>query len=300
MAFDTQLLDGMVIFAEVVKSGSFTQAAINSGHSTSYISKEINKLESRLGVRLMQRTTRSLSLTPEGDTYLQHCQQIIDDAEQAQNILSGAQDEPQGSLKISCPTHFALAQLQQVFSDFISQHPKVNLELDLSNRKVDMIAEGFDIAIRASSQLHDSSLVSRKILSTDSVVVAAPIYLKQFGTPTKLKELEQHSAITYSHLKHPDTWELINPQGDTETVKVKSRIQTNNSELEISLCIAGHGVMQMPRFNLKGEIERGELVEILSDYQHPQINVYVVYPSRKHMSAKVRRFIDFTCQYLAS
>lgn len=299
MAFDSQLLDGMVIFVEVVNSGSFTQAALTSGHSTSYISKEINKLESRLGVRLMQRTTRSLRLTPEGEVYFQQCQQIIDDAEQAQNIVSGAQAEPQGTLKISCPTSFAMARLQHVFSEFITQYPKVNLEIDLSNRKVDMISEGFDIAIRATSQLDDSSLISRKIYSADAVVVAAPSYLKQFGTPTKVNELENHSAITYSHLKHPSIWGFINQQGKVETVKVNSRVQTNSSELEISLCVAGHGVMLMPRFNLNGEIERGELVELLTEYQRQQINVYVVYPSRKHMSAKVRSFIDFAYNQLA-
>jgi DNA-binding transcriptional LysR family regulator len=299
MAFDSLLLDGMVIFTEVVNSGSFTQAASNSGHSTSYISKEINKLEARLGVRLMQRTTRSLKLTAEGEVYFQHCQQIIDDAEQAQSIVSGAQAEPQGTLRISCPTSFTMARLQHIFSDFITQHPKINLEIDLSNHKVDLIAERFDIAIRASRQLDDSSLISRTIYSTDDVVVAAPSYLQHFGTPTTVMELENHSAITYSNSKQPDVWSFINPQGETETIKVSSRIQTNSSELEISLCIAGHGVMLMPRFNLKGEIERGELVELLTEYQRPEISVYVVYPSRKHMSAKVRSFIDFTCAELS-
>jgi DNA-binding transcriptional LysR family regulator len=293
MAFDTQLLDGMVIFVEVVNSGSFTKAALSSGHSTSYISKEINKLESRLGVRLMQRTTRSLSLTPEGEVYFQQCQQIIDDAEQAQNILSGGQAEPQGTLRISCPTSFAMARLQGVFSDFMTQHPKVNLEIDLNNRKVDMISEGFDIAIRASNQLDDSSLISRQIASGDRVLVAAPSYLKQFNTPTTVSELADHQAITYSHIKQPDVWHFVNKQGKEEVVKVKSLIQTNSSELEISLCVAGHGLMLMPRFNLNGEIERGDLVELLTEYKHPTIHVYLVYPSRKNMSAKVRSFIDF-------
>lgn len=299
MAFDSQLLDGMVIFVEVVNSGSFTQAALISGHSTSYISKEINKLESRLGVRLMQRTTRSLSLTPEGEVYFQQCQQIIDDAQQAHNILSGAQAQPKGTLRISCPTSFAMAKMQTLFSDFINLYPDVNLELDLNNRKVDMIADGFDVLIRASQQLDDSSLISRKIFNSEGVVVAAPCYLEKMGIPTNAEDLSQHQAITYSHLKQPDLWHFTNQQGQIESVKVNSRIKTNSSELEISLCVAGHGVMLMPRFNLNGEIERGELVELLTDYQRPKINVYVVYPSRKHMSAKVRSFIDFVSSELA-
>ena len=300
MAFDSQLLDGMVIFVEVINSGSFTQAALTSGHSTSYISKEINKLESRLGVRLMQRTTRSLRLTPEGEVYFQQCQQIIDDAEQAHNILSGGQAQPKGTLRISCPTSFAMAKMQTLFSDFINLYPEVNLELDLNNRKVDMIADGFDVLIRASQQLDDSSLISRKIYSSEGVIIAAPSYLEKYGTPKNAEDLSQHQAITYSHLKNHNLWSLTNPDGQVESVKVNSRVQTNSSELEISLCVAGHGVTLMPRFNLNGEIERGELVELLTEYQRPEINVYVVYPSRKHMSAKVRCFIDFVCNQLAS
>lgn len=299
MAFDSQLLDGMVIFVEVVNSGSFTQAALSSGHSTSYISKEINKLESRLGVRLMQRTTRSLSLTPEGELYFQQCQQIIDDAEQAHNILSGGQAQPKGTLRISCPTSFGMTRMQSVFSDFISLYPEVNLEIDLNDRKVDMITEGFDLLIRASQQLDDSSLISRKIHSSQGIVVAAPSYLAKHGRPESAQELAGLAAITYSNLKHHNLWNLTDQAGKTETIKVNSRIQSNSSELEVSLCVAGHGVMLMPRFNLNGELERGELVELLPDYQRPEINVYVVYPSRKHMSAKVRSFIDFTIAQLS-
>jgi len=298
MAFDSQLLDGMVIFVEVVNSGSFTQAALTSGHSTSYISKEISKLEARVGVRLMQRTTRSLSLTPEGEVYFQQCQQIIDDAQQAQNIISGGQAQPKGTLRISCPTSFAMAKMQTLFSDFINLYPEVNLEIDLNNRKVDMIADGFDVLIRASQQLDDSSLISRKVFSSEGIVIASPSYLEKYGTPQTVEELTQHQAITYSHLKNPSLWHFTNQEGQVESVQMKSRVQTNSSELEISLCVAGHGVMLMPRFNLNGEIERGELVELLTEYQRPEINVYVVYPSRKHMSAKVRSFIDFVSSRL--
>lgn len=299
MAFDSQLLDGMVIFVEVINSGSFTQAALTSGHSTSYISKEINKLESRLGVRLMQRTTRSLSLTPEGEVYFQQCQQIIDDAEQAHNLLSGGQAQPKGTLRISCPTSFGMSRMQSIFSDFINLYPEVNLEIDLNDRKVDMIAEGFDVLIRASHQLDDSSLISRKIHSSDGIIVAAPSYLAKYGKPTTANELAGHSAITYSNIKNNNLWNLTNKDGKVETIKVNSRVQTNSSELEVSLCVAGHGVMLMPRFNLNGELERGELVQLLPEYQRSEVNVYVVYPSRKHMSAKVRSFIDFACSELA-
>ncbi|MFT5807851.1 MAG: DNA-binding transcriptional LysR family regulator [Moritella dasanensis] len=214
MAYNAQLLNGMVIFVEVVNTGSFTLAAQSSGHSTSYISKEINKLESRLSVRLMHRTTRSLRLTPEGEIYFLQCQQIMSDAEQAEETLNGRQLEPKGTLRVSCPTSFGNSRMQTILSQFLNLYPQVNLELDLDNRKVDMVTEGFDVLIRGS-------------------------------------------------------------------------------EMELSLCLAGHGITRMPRFNLGDEIETGKLVELFNDYQHQEINVYLIYPSRKHVSSKVRHFIDF-------
>jgi len=283
----------MVIFVEVVNSGSFTLAAQNSGHSTSYISKEINKLESRLGVRLMHRTTRSLSLTPEGEIYFQQCQQIINDAEQAEETLNGRQLEPKGLLRISCPTSFGHSRMQSIFARFLAQYPFVNLELDLSNRKVDMISEGFDVLLRGSAQLDDSTLISRKVFSSYGVIIASPDYLQREGTPQTPAELSQHKVINYSHLKQPNTWSMVDSAGRQHQVQVQSRVLTNSPEMELSLCIDGQGITRMPRFNLHDEIETGKLVELFSDFQRQEINLYLIYPSRKYVSSKVRCFIDF-------
>lgn len=293
MAYNPQLLSGMVIFVEVVNCGSFTLAAQSSGHSTSYISKEINKLESRLGVRLMHRTTRSLSLTPEGELYYQQCQQIISDAEQAENTLSGRQQEPKGTLRISCPTSFGLSQMQSILARFMTLYPLVDLELDLSDRKVDMIAEGFDVLIRASHQLDDSSLISRRILRSHGVVIAAPSYLAVHGIPETPADLAQHKIINYSYLKQPNQWSIRDQAGELHQVQLQSRVLTNSPEMELSLCLAGHGITRMPRFNLSDEIETGKLVELFSDFQRQSIDIFLVYPSRKHVSSKVRCFIDF-------
>ncbi|QUM76840.1 LysR family transcriptional regulator [Moritella sp. 24] len=299
MAYNAQLLNGMVIFVEVVNTGGFTLAAQSSGHSTSYISKEINKLESRLGVRLMHRTTRSLSLTPEGEIYFQQCQQIIGDAEQAEETLNGRQSEPKGTLRISCPTSFGNSRMQSIFSRFLTQYPLVNLELDLNNRKVDMVSEGFDVLIRGSAQLDDSTFISRKVFSSYGVVIASPDYLKRQGTPQTLADLSQHSIISYSHLKQPNIWSLKDASGQSHQVQLTSRVLSNSSEMELSLCLAGHGITRMPRFNLGDEIETGKLVELLSDYQRQEINLYLIYPSRKYVSSKVRRFIDFVVAELS-
>lgn len=298
MSYNAQLLDGMVIFVEVVNSGSFTQAAQNSGHSTSYISKEIHKLESRLGLRLMHRTTQSLSLTPEGEAYYRQCSLIINQAEEAESALSGQQLEPKGDLRISCPTSFGLSQMPEIFADFLDRYPLVNLDVDLNNRKVDMITEGYDILVRGAHQLDDSSLISRKVYSSHAVTIASPEYLKQYGTPVHPSELVNHQTISYSYVKQPLLWSFETDKEKPIQVQVKSRLMTNNSELELDLCLAGKGITRMPKFNLSDEIETGKLVQLFEDYDRFKIDVYLIYPSRKHLSSKVRCFIDFVSEAL--
>lgn len=298
MAIKSKLLDGMVIFAHVVKSGSFTLAADISGHSTSYISKEVNKLEARLGVRLLHRTTRSLSLTPEGELYFQMCQQIIEDAEQAENAIIGKQGEPHGLLRISCPISYGLSNLSPALSRFTEKYPKIQLELDLNDRKVDLISDGFDIVIRATMHLEDSSLISRRITQSEAIVLASPGYLAKHGIPQHPYDLARHKIICYSNLKQPNIWLFQDHNGDSIQVHVESHVLTNNSTLEIDLGAADQGILRVPRFALKDELETGKLVEIFSDWPKPSVGVYMVYPSRKHMSAKVRSFIDFVMEAL--
>ena len=304
MSYNARLLDGMLIFVEVVNAGSFTQAADNTGHSTSHISKEINKLEERLGVRLMNRTTRSQSLTPEGELYFQQCQQIISEATQAQQAMMGQQLEPTGTLRISCPASFGEAQMQPVFSGFLQRYPQVALELDVSNRKVDVIAEGFDVVIRATPQLEDSSLISRRVMTSQGITVASPQYLQRKGTPERPEELSQqhqahHECITYSHLKQPKLWDYQNQYGKDIQVEVGSRVLTNSSDMILSLCRDGQGIARIPAFLLTDELERGSLVELFCDHQRFPIDVFLIYPSRKHMSSKVRAFIDFVAEALS-
>ena len=293
MPYNPSLLDGVVIFNEVITAGSFTKAADNTGHSTSYISKEINKLEARLGVRLMNRTTRSLSLTPEGELYFQQSQQLISDAEQLQRTLDGHQQNPSGLLKISCLSSLDTHFIQSVFSDFLDLYPDIRLELDISNRKVDMIAEGFDLVVRGTPSLEDSSLISKRLLSARGAVVAAPKYLKAKGIPEVPEDLKHHDCITFSYLKQPRHWPFKNQYGKETVVEVRSKIHSNSSEMELALCVAGQGIVRLPSFMLRDELDTGALVELFPDYQHLAIDIYLVYPSRKHVSAKVRAFIDF-------
>jgi len=298
MGFNGKLLDGMVIFSQVVNNGSFTKAADVSGHSTSYVSKEVNKLEERLGVRLLNRSTRSISLTPEGESYYQQCQQIIDNAVAAEALLAGHQVEPQGTLRISCPVSFGLSRVRPKLAKFIAQYPKVNVELDLNDRKVDLITEGWDLLIRASIEMEDSSFISRKLTTAHSLTLASPDYLKKYGTPQTPQELSNHATISYSNLKQPNVWNYLLANGKTVDVKIKSRLTSNSPEVELALCVAGQGITRLPTFNLHDQLETGELVQLFPDLPRIEIGVYLVYPSRKHLSSRVRHFIDFMMREL--
>lgn len=293
MTADFKLLDGITAFVEVVASGSFTNAALNSGHSTSYISKEITKLEQRLGVRLLNRTTRSLGLTAEGQAYYQQCRQIVDDAIAAEQLMGGQQSEPQGLLRISCPVSIGLSKLNKILPKFSIMYPKVELEIDLSDHRVDLISEGFDLVLRASHKLDDSSLISRRVARYPSIAAASPDYLKRNGTPAHPSELTQHTTIGYSNVKSTDSWHYLDKDGENKSVTVKNVVVTNNSSIELAYAVAGLGVVTLPQFCFGDEIAKGELVELFTDLPTSYIDLCLVYPTRKHLSSKVRAFIDF-------
>lgn len=295
---DLALLDGIPLFVALVKHGSFTRTAESTGHSKSYISKEINRLEERLGVRLLNRTTRSLSLTPEGRYYHSQCLQVLDDVEAATQTLSGQQTEPTGQLKVGCPLSFGLSRLRPVLSEFTRTYPKITLEIILDDRRADIVQEGFDVMIRASTRLEDSSLIARRIYTAESVTLASPDYLEQWGTPTSPLDLTRHKLLCYSNLNNPTLWSYTDHQGTDVSVRVNSTVLTNSSELELSLCLDGQGITRLPKFYLNNELETGQLVELFTDYQKPQVDVFLIYPSRKHMSSKVRCFIDFMTEKL--
>lgn len=300
MAFNSELLDGMVIFVELIQTGSFTKAAHNMGHSTSYISKKMNKLEARLGVRLLNRSTRSISLTHEGDLYFQQCLLIVTDAQQAEASVSYQQQRPRGTLKISCSTSFAMSHLRLVLTQFMQLYPEINVELDISEKMVDVVADGFDVVIRATDNLVDSSLISRKLISSYGVTVASPEYLKKYGTPEHPNQLTEHQMICYSNSKHPTRLQYFSLEGDIIWVPVKNRMLTNSSLMEVELAVAGLGITNLPRFIVEEQLQSGALVSMLDDFQRTEINIYLVYASRKYMASKVRLFIDYMMQQLAS
>jgi len=289
---DSKLFDGMVIFTQVVECGSFSAAAIATGHSNSYISKTLNKLEARVGVRLLNRTTRSISLTPEGQVYFEQCQQLVLDAHDAVSLLTQSHIEPKGVLKVSCPTSFAESHLQEVLSDFIHQYPEVDLVLDLNDRQVDLVQDGFDLVIRATDKLAESSLVCRKIYSCKSYTVASHGYLKRFGFPKTPEQLNKHQCICYSNLKQPSRWLFSHDERGDVHIDVNTKLLCNSASMELAMVLSGHGICRLPEFVMEQALREKKVAILFPEYNSPTIDVYAIYPSRKHLSPKVRCFID--------
>ncbi|MDO6678058.1 LysR family transcriptional regulator [Shewanella sp. 4_MG-2023] len=296
----TKLFDGVVIFTQVIELGSFSLAAEKTGHSTSYVSKTVTKLEQRLNTRLLHRSTRSLSLTAEGKLFYQQCQQMVADAQAAINMIDSSLMTPNGTLKISCPVTFGLQYLQPILSLYMRMYPEVKLDIDFSDRHVDLVQEGYDLAIRATGQLTDSSLICKRIGQFHAHVVATPQYLATHGTPQVPSELARHQCICYSNLKQPDRWLFEHADGRSETVTVAQVIGCNNADMELAMVLEHHGICRLPSFYLTAALEKQQLSILFEDYIQPQIDIYAVYPSRKHLSPKVRSFIDLLVEHMSS
>lgn len=295
MTINTQLFDGIIIFCTVVEQGSFSAAAIACGHSTSFISKTITKLETRLNTRLLNRTTRSISLTTDGELYYQRCTQLIRDAEQGEAFTQVI--EPTGTLRISAPLNYTINQLKPIFNQYLSLHPKVNLDLDLNDRKVDIVSEGFDLAIRITHALEDSSLIVRTLASSKIVTVASAQYLSNHPAITHPQQLTEHNGICYAYSSKKDQWRYT--QGDQIfNVETPSNYTTNNGEIQLGFALDHLGIARLPAFIVQPHLASGELVQILNEYDNQSVNIYLVYASRKHQSAKLRSFIDFICQHI--
>lgn len=291
MLENTELLDGIAVFVAVVNAGSFTAAAKQLGHSTSYVSKEVTRLEKRLASRLLNRTTRTISLTDAGKSYFERCSQIVIDAENAERSISHLQDTPRGLLRINAPMSFGLNYLCEYLPEFAKLYPELRLEVEFNDRMIDVIAEGFDVVIRAG-QIDNSNLVARKFLSSKAVVVASPEYLKRNGRPNTPAELKHHDQIVYSLAPNPSSWEFYK-EDEGLTINLDPRIICNNAEIEMAMVKKGVGIAILPMFICEQDIASGEVEVILGDYDTFEIGVYAVYPHRQYLTPKVRVFVDF-------
>lgn len=281
----------MTAFVAVAEAGSFVRAADGLGQSKTAVSRLVGELEARLGARLLHRTTRRLSLTPEGEVFLDRCRQVLGDVAEAEAELSQHAGEAIGRLRINVPVTFGLLHLAPLWPAFMALHPKVELDITLSDRLVDLVDEGYDLAVRIA-RLQASSLVSRRLTSTRLVLCASPRYLRQHGAPAHPSELARHAVITYTLLSMGDHWEFEGPDGVVR-VTVTPRMRTNSGDTCCAAALQDQGLVLQPSFLVGTHLASGALVEVLPQYRSLELGVHAVYASRKHLAPKVRALTDF-------
>lgn len=284
-------LTGIAMFVRVVEEQSFSKAADSLGLSKSTVSKQIRRLEDRLGVRLLNRTTRSMSLTEAGQTFYERCREIIEQAEQAELEVAAAQDEPAGRLSVSAPMSFGQRHVAPTLAPLLQRHPKLKLDLTLTDEQVDIVAEGYDVALRIA-KLPDSSLIARRLAAAPRVLVGSPEYLERRGTPSHPRDLAEHDCLLYSLQRSGDSW--VFQRGDeVDTVRVQGSLRANNGDVLRRAVVDGLGMTMLPTFLVDDEIADGRLVRVLPEWDDLSLAVYAVYPHSRHVSTKVRAFVDF-------
>lgn len=284
----------MEAFLVVVEEGSFTAAAKRLGVTKSYASRLVARLEDRIGVRLLQRTTRQLTLTEVGRTYFERCSdamQVLGDAE-AQAMEQ--QSSPQGVLRISLPAAFTVDYLTAPLAEFKSRYPKLTVEAILADRKVDLLAEGFDVAVRIGD-MPDSSLIVRRLTSADRAVCASPDYLRRHPAIEEPEDLAGHAALIYAYHTMPTTWRMRGPEREA-LVEVRGSLISNHGAVLVEAACQGHGLVFLPLFITAASLRAGRLVRLLREWKFT-ITIAAVYPNARHVPAKVRLFVDFLVEY---
>lgn len=292
------LISAMRTYRQVVDSASFTAAAQALGLSKAAVSKQISDLEAHLGAALLHRTTRRLNVTEAGQLYFERCQRLLDELDTAEAEMRNLQAEPSGRLKISAPGNFGEAVLGPIICELQKRYPKITLQIELSNRFVDLLEEGFDAALRIRTTLPDSSLIARRLCPVDRVAVAAPAYLKKHGVPKHPRDLADHNCMIYTLSTSPYDWTFNTPSGP-HTVRVNGTIQSNNSQLLVDPLRAGSGIALLPAFSVGADIQAGRLKRVLDQFPVDRHDLYVVYPHNRHLSPKVRVLVDLLIDWFA-
>ncbi len=275
----------------VVDQGSFSAAAERMSLAKSAISRRVSELEKRLGVRLLNRTTRRLSLTNAGRSLYERATQILMDWDEAEQMVSSESASLSGRLRIATPLTFGIRHLGSVVADFAKEHPDVRLDVDLNDREVDLVEEGFDMAIRIG-KLADSTLVARRITDIDLWCVASPNYLLAHGIPQTPVDLDQHVSLRYSLGERSALWRFKDSNGREHKARPQEVLSANNGDYLADMAKAGLGIVVLPAFIVHEAVEQGTLVPILKNYQVGQVTMYVVFPPGRYLSRRVRVFAD--------
>lgn len=285
-------LDYMANFVAVVDKGSITAAADQLELTVAAVSKRLKMLETELGVRLLTRNTRQLSLTEAGHYYYQHCREIQEEVNRVDQHLLAMQGKLSGELRINMPMTYGKVRLTKLLIHFLQQHPDIHLTAHLDDAYTDAASGDYDVVIRIGV-LDDSRLVARKLENAYLLPVAAPAYLQTHGTPQTPAELAQHQCLHYTNVSHREGWTFYDQAGNASNVQIRGQLCANNGEVLKQAAIAGMGVALLPDFELIAALEKGELVRILPDYSAQTISVYAVYPSRQFLPEKTRVLVDF-------
>ncbi len=285
-------LTSMLVFTKVAKAGSFASAAKELGLSRAMATKHVMQLENGLGIRLLNRTTRNLSLTEVGMVYLERCLQILDEMEEMEIAVTRLQTEPRGTLKVNATPFFGAYHLAPAIAAYTEVYPDVNVDLILQAGYVDLIEEGFDLAIHLD-ELRDSSLIARKLGSSQRVVCGSPAYFKKRGAPKTPDDLRRHNCLINSSLPPRDQWQFSIPGGETSVIKVNGTMQSNVADALRMAALSALGLVLLPTYMVGQDIRKNRLQAVLTDYVPAPLEIHAVYPHRKHLSAKVRTFVDF-------
>jgi DNA-binding transcriptional LysR family regulator len=283
------------VFTTVVARGSFARAADALDTSPANVTRYIAELETHLGVRLLNRTSRRQSLTEAGEALHERLRGVLEDVAEAEAAATMDSHTPRGRLRINAPLAFGVRHLAPLWPRFLARYPDVELDIDLTDRVVDLVEEGYDLGIRISrggSQTH----VARKLATSRNLLCAAPAYLERFGVPASPQDLARHRCVLYGHAPEPDVWTLLDGQGAPLRIRVHGHVRTNSGDTARALALAGQVITWQPMFLIGQDITRGDLVPLLPAWSLPDIDILALYPSRRHLSAKVRMMVDFLAE----
>lgn len=284
--------DGISEFVYVAENESFTLASKKMAISTAQVSRQISALEKRLNIKLFYRTTRKVSLTEEGRVFYQHCRSVLDGLDAAERAITNLQSKPQGKIKLTAPVTYGEKQVLPLVNNFMKQYNDVEVSAYLSNRQIDIVDEGYDLAIRLG-KLSDSTMMAKKLGKRTNYVCASPSYLEKQGIPHSISELNKHSCLLGTN----DHWHF-RETGREKSIRVTGRLRYNNGYSLTDAALKGLGIVQLPDYYVQQHIQRGELVTLLDSYRAPDEGIWAVYPQNRHLSPKIRLLVDYLSEQL--
>jgi DNA-binding transcriptional LysR family regulator len=287
-------LTDLRVFTRIVATGSLSQAGRELNLSLAAVSKRLAALEDRLGVRLINRTTRRLAVTQEGGEFFARCQRILADLEEAEAAVTTGRESPKGLLRVTAAVAFGRRRVAPVIVGFAERHPDIQVDLELTDRMVDLVDSGIDVAIRTGA-LTDSSLIARKLVDNHRVVVASPAYLARRGAPRTPADLTQHQCLNFSALG--DIWPFVGPDGPFQ-IKIDARLRTNDGEVGHEWALEGAGLVMKSIWDVCDDLAAGRLVRVLPEWRSPTAAIHAIYPTSRHLSSKVRSFVDYLGEHL--